>query len=78
MRFLICLFIDIDTILRLNNESLPTYEEDFVGAAAGLFRLQETYAISAYDMAEGTIRGTFFLLLFAFVTLLGPYIFSYK
>ena len=36
---------------------MPTYEDDFVGAAAGLFRLQETYAIPAYDMAEGLIKG---------------------
>jgi len=49
---------DIDTILRVNKGSLPTYEDDFVGAAAGLFRLQETYAIPAYDMAEGLIKGT--------------------
>ena len=41
----------------MNKGSLPTYEDDFVGAAAGLFRLQETYAIPAYDMAEGVIRG---------------------
>ena len=43
----------------MNKDSLPTYEDDFVGAAAGLFRLQETYAISAYDMAEGIIKGKY-------------------
>ena len=48
---------DVDTILRVNKDTLPNYEDDFVGAAAGLFRLQETYAIPAYDMAEGRIRG---------------------
>ncbi|XP_065062755.1 prolyl 4-hydroxylase subunit alpha-1-like isoform X3 [Rhopilema esculentum] len=49
---------DIDTILKVSKNSLPTYDEDFVGAAAGLFRLQETYAIPAREMSEGKIKGT--------------------
>lgn len=51
------LFADIDTILRLSKDNLPTYDEDFIGAAAGLFRLQETYAITAREMAEGRMKG---------------------
>lgn len=48
---------DIDTILRLSKDNLPTYDEDFLGAAAGLFRLQETYGITSREMAEGKMKG---------------------
>ena len=42
---------------------MPNYHEDFIGAAAGLFRLQETFAITARAMAEGNIQGQLFELL---------------
>eukprot|EP00794_Sanderia_malayensis_P012295 gene12295-13563_t len=44
---------DIATIFKVNQNVLPTYNVDFVGAAAGLFRLQDTYGIPAEDIADG-------------------------
>ncbi len=52
-------FVDVATILKVNKDLLPTYNVDFVGAAAGLFRLQETFAITAKDMADGIIPGMY-------------------
>ncbi|XP_047144915.1 prolyl 4-hydroxylase subunit alpha-1 isoform X2 [Hydra vulgaris] len=48
---------DIKTILKANEVFLPTYDIDMVGATAAMFRLQDTYNITAREIAEGEISG---------------------
>ena len=38
---------------------LPTHDEDMVGATQALFRLQDTYDISAKNISDGFIKGLF-------------------
>lgn len=53
------------TILASNSHHLPTYEVDLLGATASIFRLQDTYGITAREISDGEIKGknieTFFL-----------------
>lgn len=50
---------DIKTLLRANDMYLPTHDEDMVGATQALFRLQDTYDISAKNISDGFIKGLF-------------------
>ena len=50
---------DIKTLLRANDMYLPTHDEDTVGATQALFRLQDTYDISAKNISDGFIKGLF-------------------
>ena len=48
---------ELQDLLQSNQWQFPTYNEDLVGAMAALFRLQDTYDISAADMASNNIAG---------------------
>ena len=40
-----------------NKMFLPTFQEDMVGVTMSMFRLQDTYGISARSIANGVIKG---------------------
>jgi len=48
---------DINDLLTANDMYLPTYEQDMVGATQAIFRLQDTYNITAREISDGKIRG---------------------
>ena len=48
---------DLQNLLQSNKWQFPNYGEDLVGAMAALFRLQDTYNISAVDMVNNNIQG---------------------
>ena len=45
------------TILESNEHHLPTYDVDLLGATASIFRLQDTYGITAKEISDGKIKG---------------------
>lgn len=48
---------DLQHLLKSNKWQFPTHKEDLLGAMAAMFRLQDTYNISAVDMADNNIIG---------------------
>ena len=48
---------DLQNLLKSNKWQFPTHNEDLLGAMAAMFRLQDTYDISAVDMADNNIIG---------------------
>ena len=48
---------DLQNLLKSNKWQFPTHNEDLLGAMAAMFRLQDTYNISAVDMADNNIIG---------------------
>ena len=68
------------TILEVNKDYVPDYHTDYIGAVAALYRLQDTFGITAKEIAEGKIRGgqmllsicLIFFICLAFVTFFTP------
>ena len=49
------------TILESNADQLPTYDIDLLGATGSIFRLQDTYELTAREISDGKIRGDNYL-----------------
>ena len=50
-------FLEVHQILKANEIFLPTFEGDVVGSTMAMFRLQDTYNITARQIAKGYIKG---------------------
>ena len=48
------------TVLASNHQHLPTHDIDLLGATASIFRLQDTYGITAREISDGKIKGMLF------------------
>ena len=61
--FACCLFCtfkfltEIRAVLASNEDQLPSYKNDLLGATASIFRLQDTYGITAREISDGRIKG---------------------
>lgn len=49
------------TVLKANEDYMPTHERDLLGATNSIFRLQDTYNITAGEISDGNIKGEFTL-----------------
>jgi len=47
---------EINSLLSANEHHLPTYKTDLLGATASIFRLQDTYEITAREISDGKIK----------------------
>jgi len=52
------LFTEVKKLLDANDYILPTHGTDLLGATAAIFRLQDTYQITAKEVANGKIKST--------------------